>query len=154
MLTQVTNAVRQRQAINPKTVLGFYATILGLLFAGTVSCVAVLASSGTDTFLIPWLVVFCAIVLVLLLSGVFIITLIDPSKLMLTQVSGADYLAIQQRTVVGDSLSGERFMTLAPSEERLTPMDPIDAELVNAPEQTRLPRQSPEPSTSEEGERS
>jgi hypothetical protein len=110
VLTQITNAVRSRQSINPRTVLGFYATVLGILATAAVTGAAVLASADRETWLIPWLFGFSGAVLLLLLIGVFIVTLIDPSKLMLTQVSGTEYAAIQQQVVLGDSTSGERLV--------------------------------------------
>lgn len=113
MATQVTQAVRRKQTLNPKTVLGFYATILGLLFAGVVGIVSVLAATDTSTFLIPWLLGFAGTFLLLLMLGVFIVSLRDPSRLLLTQVSGTEYVAIQTQTVLGDSLTGERVITLA-----------------------------------------
>ena len=107
MVGQITNAFRSRQTINPKTVLGFYATVLGLLLTATVGAVGILAQTGTRTDLIPWLLTFGAVFLVLLILGVFVVTLIDPSKLMLTQVTGSEYAAIQHRAIIGDSTVGE-----------------------------------------------
>lgn len=112
VITQVTNAVRGRQTINPRTVLGFYATVLGILFAGTVGTVGVLASTGVETGMIPWLLGFSGLLLLLVLAGVFVVSLVDPSKLMLTQVTGSEYAHIQQQLILGDSSRGDRVETL------------------------------------------
>lgn len=111
--TQLINAVRSRQTINPKTVLGFYATILGIMLTATIVIVSVLAKTGKQLNLIPWLLAFSGMVFVLLVAGVFIITLVDPSKLMLTQVTGTEYAAIQHQVILGDSSAGERVELVA-----------------------------------------
>ncbi|MFL4475554.1 hypothetical protein ACIPVK_16280 [Paeniglutamicibacter sp. MACA_103] len=107
-IKQVTNAMRGRQTINPKTVLGFYATVLGILLFATVSVVAVLASNNVELWLIPFLLGFSGLLLLLLLAGVFVVSLIDPSKLMLTQVTGTEYAHIQETLILGDSNRGDR----------------------------------------------
>lgn len=107
MITELTNAIRSRQVSNPRTVLGFYAGVLGLLLTAAVAAVGVLASTKEDTSLIPWLLGFAGLVVLLLLIGVFIVTLIDPSKLMLGQITGTEYANIH-RVVLGDSDQGSR----------------------------------------------
>lgn len=106
-LKHVTNTVG-RQTINPKTVLGFYATVLGLVLATTVGLVGVLAVNNVATYLIPWLLGFSGFVFVALIAGVFIVSLKDPSKLMLTQVTGMEYAQIQT-LILGDSSTGDRL---------------------------------------------
>jgi hypothetical protein len=101
-------AIRARRTSNPKTVLGFYATVLGLLLSACVGAAFVLAETKTATYLIPWVLGFGALVFVMLVAGVFVITLTDPSKLMLGQITGSEYVAIHQ-AVLGDSLTGERL---------------------------------------------
>lgn len=113
----MTQAVRGRQTINPRTVLGFYATVLGLMLTGTVAAVGVLASTKTYTTLIPWLLGFAGIMLFLLLSGVFIITLINPSHLMLGQITGTEFAEIQRTTTLGDSTHGERVVLLTDDDQ-------------------------------------
>ena len=107
MVTQVTNAVRGRQTINPRTVLGFFATVLGILLAGTSAVVGFLVTSKVQTELVPIILAFAGGTFLLLIIAVFVVTLVDPSKLMLTQVTGTEYAAIQQHTVIGDSVRGE-----------------------------------------------
>jgi len=97
---------RLTKTSSPKTVLGFYATVLGFLLLACVIAVIGLAQTGTATYLIPWILLFGGGVFVALLAGVFVITLIDPSKLMLGKVSGFEY-AVMHRVKIGDSLSGE-----------------------------------------------
>jgi hypothetical protein len=110
MRTEMVKAVQSRHTINPKTVLGFYATVVGALLSASVAAIAFMADSERWGRFIPWILLFDAIVVLGLLIGVFIVTLIDPSKLMLTQVSGTEYAAIQRRVILGDSTSGEIFV--------------------------------------------
>ncbi|MFG2037530.1 hypothetical protein [Dactylosporangium sp. NPDC048998] len=114
MLKEVTEAVRGRQTINPRTVLGFYATVLGLLLAAVVSGSAVLASTKTATWLIPWLILFAAVMFVALIAGVFVITLIDPSKLMLTQISGTEYATIRKITLGSSESERTELIAIRP----------------------------------------
>jgi uncharacterized membrane protein YidH (DUF202 family) len=58
----LSKVVRQRQTQNPRTVLAFYATVLGLILAAVVGLVLVLAATGIDTGLIPAAVVFAGAV--------------------------------------------------------------------------------------------
>jgi hypothetical protein len=111
MITELSNAVRSRQVSNPRTVLGFYATVLAILLSGDIAAVAVLASSHVNTFLIPWLLGFAGFIVFMLLAGVFVVTLIDPSKLMLGQITGTEYAQIH-RVVLGDSDSGQRIESI------------------------------------------
>lgn len=111
MIAELTSAIRARQYSNPRTVLGFYAAVLALLLTGDIAAVGVLASTKVSTFLIPWLLAFAGTVLFLLLIGVFIVTLIDPSKLMLGQITGSEYATIH-RIVLGDSDSGQRVQSV------------------------------------------
>jgi hypothetical protein len=111
MITELTNAIRSRQVSNPRTVLGFYAGVLAIVLAGDVTAVGVLASTKVAISLIPWLLGFAALLVLLLLAGVFIVTLVDPSKLMLGQITGTEYANIH-RVVLGDSDSGQRLETV------------------------------------------
>lgn len=91
--------VHSRRTENPKTILAFYATVLGLTLAAVVGLAGVLASTGTAIWLIPWLVLFGATLVVAALSAVFVVALRDPSKLMLGQVTGNEYVEIQRLTL-------------------------------------------------------
>jgi hypothetical protein len=113
VLTEVTQSVAGRKTLNPKTVLGFYATILGLLFTFTVASASVLAFSGRSLYLLPWLFGFAAAGGVALVAIVVRINLSDPEKLMLGQVSGTEYVQISHQKL-GDTVSGERTL-LTPS---------------------------------------
>lgn len=108
MISNVTQAVASRQTVNPRTVLAFYGTVLALLFAAIVGAIAVLASTDTATYLIPWLLGFGGLVFLLLISGVFAITLRDPAKLMLGQITGTEYVAIH-KAILGSSMTGEHI---------------------------------------------
>ena len=104
---EVIKGVQRRQSANPRTVLGFFAIVLGLMFTAAVSASAVLAETHTLTNLIPYVLGFAAIILVLVLLGIFVVMLTDPSKLMLGQITGSEYVEIH-KLMLGDSLVGER----------------------------------------------
>lgn len=112
IVTDATRTVRRRYTENPRTVLAFYATVLGLALAAVIGLVATLASTHVMTDAIPWLIVFAGAIFVALVAGVFVVMLIDPSKLMLGQVTGHEYAEIQ-RLSLGDSRSGEREIPIA-----------------------------------------
>jgi hypothetical protein len=104
-------AIRMRQTQGeehsaPKTVLGFYATVLAILEVGVVGAVAVLASQKELRYLIPWVLGFGAIVLVILIGIVVAINVRAPMKLQLGQVTGRELIEYEHMTL-GDSLSGE-----------------------------------------------
>jgi hypothetical protein len=106
--------VQRRHTENPRTVLAFYATVLGLALATIVALVGTLATTEVYTEAIPYLLGFGALLLVLLLGGVFAVTLADPSKLMLGQVTGMEYAEIQ-RVQLGDSRTGEDILAIRES---------------------------------------
>ena len=112
LVVEVWRAVKDKQTSSPRTVLGFYATVIGILVSACVAAAGVLAKTGTATDLIPWVLGFGGLVLLLVLVGVFIVTLIDPSKLMLGHVTGSEYAEIH-RVALGDSGAGEKLEIVA-----------------------------------------
>jgi len=114
MLSDVTKAVQRRRTENPRTVLAFFGTVLGLVLTADVAATAVLAHASVYLWLIPWLLGFAALVFVLLVSGIFVVTLIDPSKLMLGHVTGTEYAEIQ-RVTLGDTRLGEHVVEMVPA---------------------------------------
>jgi hypothetical protein len=116
LLGDIIQAIRARQSTNPRTLLAFYGSVLAIVIIGAVGAVTALAETHTMTYLIPWILVFAGVVIVALLVGVFVLTIVDPSSLMLGQVTASDYVAIH-RLRLGDSDMGERESTLVlPSE--------------------------------------
>jgi uncharacterized membrane protein len=90
----------------PKTILGFFAIILAILFLASIWIVRILASDPTLHYLIVPILVFLAAILLLVLIGVFITAWKDPTILMLGQVTGEVYLQYRQLKL-GDSSQGE-----------------------------------------------
>ena len=107
VLQQFSKAFTARETSNPKTVLAFYAGVLVILGGTAIGAVAVLASTKLDLWLIPWCLLAAAIFFVGLVVVVVVINIKDPSKLMLTKVTGKEYAEIQRYTI-GDSLMGEQ----------------------------------------------
>jgi hypothetical protein len=109
VLRQVTSAIRTRQTNAPKTVLGFVGIVIVAVIAGGVSAAGVL-SQTSSAWLAPWVLGFAGVFAVAFVIAVLAIAIKDPSKLMLTHVSGTEYAAIQQQTtLLGDSSAGERL---------------------------------------------
>lgn len=110
----------------PKTILGFLGSLIAI--AGAIAIGLAFALAGTSS-LHYVIVIFVAFVMVLICAAVGTVIVFaskDPSKLMLGELSGSDYVVIQQQTR-GDNTSGEYFELpgLAPLEE---PSDEQSAE--------------------------
>ena len=104
-------SIRSSKTYNPKTFLAYFATALGLVLFGATTLCSVLAWTKTAVWLIPLVFCFVGLVVLFLLVGIFIVMLVDPSKVMLTQVSGTEYVEIQRATL-GDSSTGTRLDTI------------------------------------------
>ncbi|GAA2082162.1 hypothetical protein GCM10009840_17810 [Pseudolysinimonas kribbensis] len=116
-------AVTRKRTENPKTVLAFYATVLGILLAAGVAAASVMLATGEGVVYVPWILGFCGVVFLLIVGGVFWVGKTDPSKLMLGQVTGEEYAEIQ-RVQLGDSSTGERIAPLLVA-------DPITIEVLS-----------------------
>ncbi|MDP1721093.1 MAG: hypothetical protein Q8L08_08890 [Candidatus Nanopelagicaceae bacterium] len=68
----------------------------------------VLSGSPTLAWLVPWGILFGGLMTIVIVAGVSYFVLKDPSRLMLTEVSGSEYRAIQQDAYLGDSKMGLR----------------------------------------------
>ena len=90
----------------PKTILGFFAIVLAILFIGAIWIVAILAADPNLHCLILPILLFLAAVLLLVLIGIFVTAWKDPTILMLGQVTGEVYLQYRQLKL-GDSFQGE-----------------------------------------------
>lgn len=90
----------------PKTVLGFYAGVMAIVELGVVGVITVLATNDSLRYLVPWTLLFAALVLVALIGIVVAMNIRDPSKLQLGQMTGREFIDYQRLTL-GDSVSGE-----------------------------------------------
>jgi hypothetical protein len=125
---EVTRAIRGGEYKSPKTVLGFFAGMIGIAATVLISSIWILEGTSSLRYLIPViLAVFLALFLFVLIS-VIVITVKDPSKLMLGQISGRDYAEIQKITL-GDSSSGERVESVRVSHSRPSVVT-VDADIV------------------------
>jgi hypothetical protein len=106
MFRESSEAVTAANYRSPKTVLGFFAIIAGILISGSVFAVGIFARVRELQWLIPPVLWFCAIVIVALLGGVFITAWKDPTILMLGQITGDVYIE-NRRLTLGDSVGGE-----------------------------------------------
>jgi hypothetical protein len=90
----------------PKTVLGFYASVLAIVEVGVVAAIAVLASQKELRHLIEPVLIFGGVVLVALIGVVVTINVRAPMKLQLGKVTGREYIEYEQMTL-GNSITGE-----------------------------------------------
>jgi hypothetical protein len=102
--------IQSARSYNPKTVLGFLATVVGIAVVGCTAAGTALLLNDKVLWLVPIVFAFGALLVVGVLVGVFLILFKDPSKLLLTQLSGTEYLDIQRGLVLGDSASGEQVV--------------------------------------------
>lgn len=101
--------VAQRHTVNPRTVLGFYATIISVVFAGVLASVTTLAINDVATWLIPWILGVGFMIVISVIGVVAFINIKKPANLMLGQISGREYAEIS-RVTLGDDQSGERVV--------------------------------------------
>jgi hypothetical protein len=125
---QFTRAIRSGEYKSPKTVLGFFAGMIGIAATVLISAVWLLERTPSLRYLIPIALALFLMVFLFVLIIVVVITMKDPSKLMLGQISGRDYAEIQKVTL-GDSSSGERVESVKVTHSRPSVVT-IDADLV------------------------
>ncbi len=87
--------------------LGFFNIVLATLTVGAVAATGVLARKQSLNYLVPYTLAAAFGFFVLLVIGIFIVMLRDPTKLQLGTVSSSDYLNYQ--IIQGDSAAGERL---------------------------------------------
>lgn len=123
-VARIMENIQAARTHNPKTVLAFLATVLGIAVAGSTGAGSAVLLSGKLLWLAPIAFGFAGALVVAVLVVVFIIIWKDPSKLLLTQLSGSEYLSIQREIVLGDSTSGEKRVSVPPSLDNPTLGEP------------------------------
>jgi len=108
MPKEASHTIRTASYKSPKTILGFFAIVVGILVTGASVVVGLLARFDSLHPFIPWILIFAAIVIVAVLVGVFVTAWKDPTVLMLGQISGQDYIE-NRKLALGDSSSGEYY---------------------------------------------
>lgn len=106
-------AVALKRTQQPRTILAFLAIVVGLLLGAAAATIAALAASGQSTYLIPWILLLVFTFIIVLVVVVIVLTVKDPSKLQLGQVTGEEYQSIQEWRK-GDSIRGESLATSVP----------------------------------------
>ncbi|MCH4813426.1 hypothetical protein [Vreelandella neptunia] len=112
---EASHTIRNASYKSPKTILGFFAIVVGILIAGTSAVIGLLSRVESLHTYIPWILLFAAFVVVTVLVGVFVTAWKDPTVLMLGQISGHDYIENKKLTL-GDSNSGE-YLEVQSNEE-------------------------------------
>ena len=107
MIEQV-QSMFSRKRDSPKNILGFFGTLLAIWVVGSCTAIIALAKSRTETRMIPWIWGFAALFLLIMYISVFVVMLKNTSKLMLGNVTGSEFIAIQRNIKLGDSESGLR----------------------------------------------
>ena len=108
MPKEASHTIKSTNYKSPKTILGFFAIVVGILIAGTSAVIGLLSRVDALHSYIPWVLLFAAFVVVSVLVGIFVTAWKDPTVLMLGQISGQDYIENKKLTL-GDSNSGEFF---------------------------------------------
>ncbi len=107
MLRELSQTIRSAESTTPKTILGYCALVLGIAAFACVAAAGVLAQEPALHRYIPWVLGFFALAFFGTVGCVIAITLKDPTKLQLGQVTGRDYIE-NRRLTLGDSTRGER----------------------------------------------
>jgi len=81
--------------------------ILGIL-AASVTVSGILANTGVLVHLIPYVLGSAAVLAILITMSVVVINYKRPQSLMLGEITGTEYAAIERTVLLGDSRQGER----------------------------------------------
>jgi hypothetical protein len=113
--------MRLGRMTRPKTVLGFFGAIFVALVAGSVVAITLFLKHPHLEIYIPWILGFDAAVTIVLVVGVLITITKDPARLMLSEITNQNALAIRRRSndsAVTDGLPAVRHVVH--EEERMT----------------------------------
>jgi hypothetical protein len=91
---------------SPRTILGFLGFIVTILATTTVIVVAILARTASLRYLIPIVLIVFLVLVISIVLWVITIGRNNPAKLQLREITGQEYILIQQATL-GDSKAGE-----------------------------------------------
>jgi len=142
---EFTRAMARRQTVNPRTVLGFYATVLLIVVSVICTLTTILATTQTATWLIPWILGFGGLLIVATLAGTFYINIKLPANLMLGQITGTEYAEISRQIILGNDTQGERTVVVSGNEaEVVGSTDVIEGMLIAAGEPANITISEPE----------
>jgi hypothetical protein len=111
MLQQAIQAVGGATSGTPRTILGFLWGVLLLLLSSGVAVIGFAVGHEKLYYLIPSVVIGGVAFAAMEVVAVLVIAVFDPTKLMLSQISGEEYIKHRQ-VILGDSASGERAVTV------------------------------------------
>jgi hypothetical protein len=110
----------------PRTILGFFGIVLLLVVSGAVAAIGFLARHTGLYYLIPDILLGSIAFAVLELVAVIGIALVDPTRLMLGQMTGTEFIEHRRLgLLLGDSAYGER-LELRPVQGPLKDPAPAD----------------------------
>jgi len=92
---------------SPKTILGFFALVLGIAVVGAAVAIRTLAQTTNLHNLVLPILMFTGGLVIFVIVAVLAIALIDPTKLMLGEISDEAYIE-NRKLSLGDSLHGEQ----------------------------------------------
>jgi hypothetical protein len=108
LIPPVFSGTRVSEVSTPKTALAFYAGLLVIVVAAVAVAAGICATSSSLHYLVPWVLLFGAVSLVVIVGVVIWLNVKDPSKLQLGEVTSRDYVQIQQaKAIRGNSIGGE-----------------------------------------------
>jgi hypothetical protein len=132
---ELTRAFRSGERTSPKTVLGFLAIMTSILASAAVLVAWLCSGSSSLHYLIPIILIIFIVIFIAIVVVVLVISWKDPSKLMLGQITGREYVAIQRLTL-GDSNAGEHIDSLVVEAEVIEAGD-IGIEQTDPPKLSR-----------------
>lgn len=115
-IREVQQTIKSGSYRSPKTILGFFAIIIGILLTATTATIGILSRSELLHWLIVPVLIFAALVILFVLIGVFVTAWKDATVLMLGQVTGQEFIENRKLTL-GDSISGEYIEDFSPALE-------------------------------------
>jgi|GEM_PF-1504688 lysylphosphatidylglycerol synthetase-like protein (DUF2156 family) len=90
--------MRLGRLTRPKTVLGFFGAIFVALVAGSVVAIMLFLKHPNLEKYIPWILGFDGLVTVMLVIGVLVTITKDPARLMLSEITSQNALALRRRS--------------------------------------------------------
>lgn len=104
---ETTEQVAQARTRTPKTVLGFFAIVLGIVAMSAAGVIAAIVGTPALHGLIVPILLFAGVLIVAVLVGVFLTAWRDPTVLMLGEVTGETFVE-HRRLTLGDSTRGDQ----------------------------------------------
>lgn len=115
--------MRTMRYSSPRTILGFLSFIVTILASTSIIVVAILAGTASLRYLIPIVLIVFVVFVISTVLWVITVGRNDPAKLQLREITGREYILIQQATL-GDSKAGEHLTNIVvPIADQVAPLE-------------------------------